>query len=145
MLRDMELKIQRLDKDVDMVKYAHKGDAAFDLRASVDICVEKGEKVLVCTGIKMAIPEGYAGFIWDRSGLAAKNSIHCLAGVVDSSYRGEVKVVLINLGEEEFHIKKGMRIAQMVIQKIENPEIIKVEDLNETCRGEGGFGSTGLH
>jgi len=141
----MELKIQRLDKDVDIVKYAHKGDAAFDLRASMDVVVGKGDKVLVSAGIKMAIPEGYAGFIWDRSGLAAKNSIHCLAGVVDSSYRGEVKVVLINLGEEDFYIKKGMRIAQMVIQKIENPELVEVEDLSETCRGEGGFGSTGLH
>ena len=141
----MKINVLRLDKDIELVKYVHKGDAAFDLRASVDMNVEKEEKVLVSTGIKIAIPFGYAGFIWDRSGLAVKNSLHCLAGVIDSSYRGEVKVVLINLSKEKFYIKKGMRIAQMVIQKVENSEITEVEKLPDTSRGEGGFGSTGLH
>ena len=102
-------------------------------------------KVIVPTGVKMAIPEGFAGFIWDRSGLAANSSLHCLAGVVDSGYRGEVKVVLVNLSKHDMYIMKGMRIAQMVIQKIEHPILEEVESLDETKRNDGGFGSTGLH
>ena len=141
----MKVKIQRIDKENNMIKYAHDGDAAFDLRSSGDVNLSAGGKVIVPTGIKMAIPEGFAGFIWDRSGLAANSSLHCLAGVVDSGYRGEVKVVLVNLSKHDMYIKKGMRIAQMVIQKIEHPILEEVESLDETKRNDGGFGSTGLH
>tara|TARA_B100001971_G_C17802705_1_gene340135 strand:+ start:135 stop:560 length:426 start_codon:yes stop_codon:yes gene_type:complete len=141
----MKVRIQRIDKENEMVKYAHDGDAAFDLRSSGNINLSAKGKVIVPTGIKMAIPEGFAGFIWDRSGLAANSSLHCLAGVVDSEYRGEVKVVLVNLSKHDMYIKKGMRIAQMVIQKIEHPVLEEVGSLDETKRNEGGFGSTGLH
>ena len=141
----MKVRIQRIDKENEMVKYAHDGDAAFDLRSSEDLNLSAGGKIIVPTGIKMAIPEGFAGLIWDRSGLAANSSLHCLAGVVDSGYRGEVKVVLVNLSKHDMYIKKGMRIAQMVIQKIEHPVLEEVGSLDETKRNEGGFGSTGLH
>ncbi len=141
----MRVKIQRIDKDIEMVRYAHDGDAAFDLRSSEDMNLSAGEKVIVPTGIKMAIPEGFAGLIWDRSGLAANSSLHCLAGVVDSGYRGEIKIVLVNLSNNDMYIKKGMRIAQMIIQKVEYPTLEEVESLNDTKRNEGGFGSTGLH
>ena len=141
----MKVRIQRIKKDIEMVKYAHDGDAAFDLRSSEDMELSAGGKIIVPTAIKMAIPEGFAGLIWDRSGLAANSSLHCLAGVVDSGYRGEVKVVLINLSKHDMYIKKGMRIAQMIIQKVESPILEEVESLDDTKRTDGGFGSTGLH
>jgi len=134
-----------MDKEVEMVKYAHEGDAAFDLRASIDMEIEAGEKVLVPTGLKFAIPKGHVGLIWDRSGLAVKHSLHCLAGVIDSGYRGETKVVIINLGKDIFSVKKGMRIAQMLIQKVETVEFEEVDSHEDTLRNQGGFGSTGLH
>lgn len=141
----MKLKIARTDKDVDMVSYAYEHDAAFDLRAAHDILLRPGEKKIVKTGLKMAIPAGHVGLIWDRSGLAAKHSLHCLAGVIDSGYRGEIGVVLINLGDAAFTVEKNMRIAQMLIQPIVHPEIIEVDEqeLDISERGEGGFGSSG--
>jgi len=140
----MKLAIQRIS-DVEMPFYAHEGDAAFDLRAAEEHVLEPGKKLIVKTGLKMAIPEGHVGLIWDRSGLAAKNGVHVLAGVVDSGYRGEVGVVLKNLGEANVEITKNMRIAQMLIQPVVTAEIEESENLEETKRGDGGFGSTGTH
>jgi len=139
----LQLKIKKLAEGLELPAYAHADDAAFDLRASEDAEIPAGEKKLVGTGLAMAIPKGHAGLIWDRSGLAAKHSMHVLAGVVDSGYRGEVKVVLFNLGKESFFVEKGMRIAQMLIQAISCPEIVEGE-LDSTERAEGGFGSTGV-
>ncbi len=139
----IELKIQRTDKEVELPKYAHEGDAAFDLRSIEDTTIPPSEKHIIQTGIKMAIPQGYFGNIRDRSGLAAKQAAHVLAGVVDSGYRGDVGVVMINLGKEPIEIKKGDRVAQMLIQKIETPTIVEAENLDDTTRGDGGFGSTG--
>jgi len=139
----MELKIKRIAKGMQLPEYAHKNDAAFDLRSSEDKILASGEKQLVGTGLAMAIPQGFAGLIWDRSGLAVKNSIHVLAGVVDSDYRGEVKVVMINLGKDEFKVEKNMRIAQMLIQPVACPTISEGE-LDSTERSTSGFGSTGL-
>ena len=141
----MEIRIQRLDKELELPDYAHEHDAAMDLRAAHEETLAAGEKKIVKTGIKIAIPTGHAGLIWDRSGLAAKNSIHTLAGVIDAGYRGEVGVVMINLGGEEFKVDKGMRIAQMLIHPIVNVKVTEVDELDETERGEGGFGSTGVH
>lgn len=142
----VELKISRLDKSIDMPFYAYEHDAAFDLRSSHDELIKTGEKKIIKTGIKMAIPEGFVGLIWDRSGLAAKHSLHCLAGVIDSGYRGEVGVVMINLGNEDFQIEKNTRIAQMLIQPIVNANIKEVDEqeLDNSKRGEGGFGSSGI-
>jgi len=141
---DLKIRIKKMN-GMKMPEYAHKGDAGFDLYASEDYILGPMESNLVSTGIKIEIPEGYVGLIWDRSGLAAKHSLHNLAGVVDSHYRGEIKVVVINFGKEKFEITKGMRIAQMLIQSVVNAEIIKTESLNETERSEQGFGSTGTH
>jgi dUTP pyrophosphatase len=144
MSEDIKIPYQ-LDADgLEAPSYAHPGDAGFDLRASVDCVIPPGGRHLVPTGIRLAIPEGYAGLIWDRSGLAAKHGIHCLAGVVDSGYRGEVKVVLQNLGSEQFKVERGLRIAQMLIQPVVRASLVRVESLENSSRGEGGFGSTGM-
>jgi len=140
----MELKIKRLDKNVDAPMYAHDTDAAFDLRASDDIILKSKEKKIVKTGLSVAIPQGYAGLIWDRSGLAAKNSLHVMAGVIDSGYRGEVGVVMVNLGDTDFQVEQNMRIAQMLVQPVATPKIIEVDELDDTDRSANGFGSSGL-
>ena len=140
----MKLRIQRI-ADVEMPSYAHDGDAAFDLRSAEEHLLKPGHKAIVKTGLKMAIPEGHVGLIWDRSGLAAKNGVHVLAGVVDSGYRGEVGVVLKNLGDADVEITKNMRIAQMLIQPVVTTNIEESKELDNSKRGEGGFGSTGTH
>jgi len=138
----LKLRMQKMN-GMKLPEYAHEGDAGFDLYASDNFVLEPMEKKLVTTGIKIEIPEGYVGLIWDRSGLAAKHSLHNLAGVVDAHYRGEIKIVVINLGNETFEITKGMRIAQMLIRPVVSAEIEESESLSETKRGEQGFGSTG--
>ncbi|MBS3132329.1 dUTP diphosphatase [Candidatus Woesearchaeota archaeon] len=140
----VKIKIKK-EADLPTPKYAHKGDAGFDLYAAEAHTLAPMEKKVVKTGIKMEIPEGYVGLVWDRSGLAAKNSIHNLAGVIDSHYRGEVGIVMMNLGKEKFEVTKGMRIAQMLIQPVASAELVEVDELSETQRGDGGFGSTGTH
>jgi len=117
-----------------------------DLRSSVTISIAPGERALVPTGISIAIPEGYAGFVQPRSGLALKHGITCLntPGLIDSGYRGELKVLLINTDRtESFEIVRGERIAQLVIQAVETVEFIEVDTLPDSVRGEGGFGHTG--
>ncbi len=125
--------------------FAYEHDAAFDLRASHSEIIRPSEKKIIKTGISMAIPTGYVGLIWDRSGMAAKFSLHTLAGVIDSGFRGEIGVVMFNLGNEEFNIEKNMRIAQMLIQPVVCPTISEVDDLDDSARGEGGFGSSGTN
>jgi len=139
----MRLKIKKLNKDAVSPKYALTGDAGMDLFSCEDLVIKSGERGGVSTGISFEVPEGYVGLVWDKSGLAFKNGIHTMAGVLDSGYRGELKIALINFGEEDFIIKKGQKVAQLLIQKIENPEIVEVEKLSEAERGERGFGSTG--
>lgn len=141
----MKVKIKRLDKTIEVPKYVHEGDAGFDIRSGEDVLIKAGEKVIISTKLSMSVPEGYVGLIWDRSGLAARNSLHCLSGVLDSGYRGEIKVIMVNLSEEDFHIEKGMRIAQMLIQPCIRARLEEVDTLSETKRGDGRFGSTGFH
>jgi dUTP pyrophosphatase len=140
----VEVRMHRLDKTVELPTYAKKGDAAFDLRSAEEKTVKPGEKTIVKTGLSLAIPEGHVGLVWDRSGIAAKHGMHCLAGVIDSAYRGEVGVVMKNLGDCDFVIEKNMRVAQMLIQPVATAKLIEVEELEETDRGAGGFGSTGV-
>jgi dUTP pyrophosphatase len=115
-----------------------------DLFAAEDVSLGAGEVKAVPTGIKMAIPEGYVGLIWDKSGISLQG-VHRLAGVVDAGYRGEVKVVMVNLGKGPFVFKRGQKVAQMLIQPVQAVEVLDVGegDLDETARGAGGFGSTG--
>jgi len=140
----MKLKIKKIHPDAKLPAYAHRGDAGFDLFSCVDLDLAAGEVKAVSTGIQMAIPEGFVGLVWDKSGISLK-AVHRLAGVVDACYRGEVQVVLVNLGREPYPIRKGMKIAQMLIQPVQAVEIVEASALDDTTRGEGGFGSTGLY
>ncbi len=140
----MELRVKRLVEGAKLPSYQHKGDAGLDVFSAVDCVLEAGAVKAIPTGIKMAIPDGYAGLVWDKSGISLKG-VHRLAGVIDSGYRGEVKVVLVNLGQEPFRIEKGMKIAQLLIQPIVEVKVIETDELGETLRGEEGFGSTGKY
>ncbi|UCD12093.1 MAG: dUTP diphosphatase [Nitrospinaceae bacterium] len=124
--------------------YQHAGDAGADLLAARPAVIPPRGRALVETGIRLELPEGHVGLIWPRSGLAVKKGIDCGAGVVDSHYRGEIKVLLFNHTDEAFHVEPGDRIAQILIQKVETVEFIAVDSLGSTARGAGGFGSTGL-
>lgn len=133
----------RIDSDVKIPSYANPGDAGMDFYSAENLVIKSHERKTVRTGIKMAIPPGYVGLIWDKSGLASKKGIKTMAGVIDAGYRGEVGIVLQNLGSDEFIVEKNMKIAQMLIQPIHSPELEEVEELDETKRGDGGFGSSG--
>lgn len=144
------LKIKKTDdaKDLPLPKYMSKGAAGIDLYAKVneDVVIKPGDIKLIGTGIMIQLPEGYEAQIRPRSGLALNNGITMLnsPGTIDSDYRGEIKLILINFGKIDFIVKRGLRIAQMIINKVEIPEIIEVNELDETARGENGFGHTGL-
>ncbi|OGD67288.1 deoxyuridine 5'-triphosphate nucleotidohydrolase [Candidatus Campbellbacteria bacterium RIFOXYC2_FULL_35_25] len=140
----MKIKIQKISEDAVVPNYAKAGDAGFDIYSSVDEAITPGEMKRISAGIKMEIPDGYVGLVWDKSGVAFNNGVKTMAGVIDSGYRGEILIVLKNLSEKTFEIKKGQKIAQMLIQKIESPEIEVADSLGETERGDGGFGSTGV-
>ncbi|GBE16406.1 deoxyuridine 5'-triphosphate nucleotidohydrolase [bacterium BMS3Abin15] len=143
----MKIEIKKLDPDAILPVFAHPGDAGLDLYSIENIELKPGDRMLCGTGIGMKIPDNYTGLIWDRSGLAVKEGIISIAGVVDSGYRGEIKVALVNLGQNSYEIKRGEKIAQMIIQKFEKPEFIEADkwDDKETSRGEGSFGSTGTN
>ncbi len=145
-MRGIELEVQRLDPEVDLPSYAYKGDAGLDLRSSEDVTLKPLERRLVSTGIAVAIPEGYAGFVQPRSGLALKEGLSMAntPGLIDSHYRGELKVCAINLDpERDLFISRGERVAQLVIQEVPQVSIKEVSALSETDRGAGGFGSSG--
>jgi len=124
---------------------AHHDDAAFDLRSRVDMVLEPGIPHLVATGIFMEFPAGYEAQVRPRSGMALKHALTVLntPGTIDAGYRGEVGVIMLNAGKEAYEVKRGDRVAQMVINKLPEVEIIAVDDLSDTTRGAGGFGSTG--
>jgi dUTP pyrophosphatase len=144
----MELPVQRLDSDLPLPAYAKPGDAGCDLVASADVTLPPaGGRALVPTGLAIAIPEGFAGFVQPRSGLALKHGVTCLntPGLIDSGYRGELKVLLINTDPTKaFEITRGERIAQLVIQRVEQVDFVEMEELPSSERGAGGFGSTGV-
>jgi dUTP pyrophosphatase len=139
----MNLKIKKLHKDAKIPQYAYPDDAAFDLFAVENLKITPNERVQILTGIAVQIPRGHVGLIWDKSGLSHNHGLKTLGGVVDSGYRGEIKVGLINLGKENYQIEKGHKVAQMIIQKKETYEIIEVDELDGSDRGEAGFGSSG--
>ena len=141
----MKIKILKINSEAIIPNYAKVGDAGLDFYSVENVVLKPMERKAIRTGIKMEIPEGYVGLVWDKSGIAANSGIKTMAGVIDAGYRGEIKIVLINLSNQDFEIKKGQKIAQMLIQKIEHPKIEIVEFLSESGRGEGGFGSTGKH
>jgi dUTP pyrophosphatase len=123
--------------------YGSAAAAGADLTAAEGAVLPPGGRVAVGTGLVIALPPGHVGLVWPRSGLALRHGIDTLAGVIDSDYRGEVRVVLVNHGREPFSINRGDRIAQLLVQKIERVEFVACETLEATARGAGGFGSTG--
>ena len=142
----IKIKIKTLDKSLPVPKYAHKGDAGLDLYSSINCVLNPYDRKLIPTGIKIAIPEGYAGFVQAKSGLAIKYGLALLnsPGLIDSGYRGEICIIVVNLDKQnKILINKGDKICQLIIQKIENVDLEVVEDLETTDRGEGGFGHTG--
>jgi dUTP pyrophosphatase len=142
----IELLVKLLDEGVSVPEYKHPGDAGLDLPSRIDIVIQPGERAMVPTGLAVAIPHGYAGLVLPRSGLAVRHGIGLVnsPGLIDSGYRGEVAVVLINTDKmQPFRISRGDRIAQLMIQKVEEVAVVAVEDLADSQRGGGGFGSTG--
>ncbi len=141
-----KIKIKKIHPNAIIPKYAHEGDAGMDLSSVGNIVIKPGEIVLVPTGLKLELPFGYELQIRPRSGLALNKGITLpnSPGTIDYGYRGELKVILINHGKENFHIKPRDKIAQAVLNKTETAEIEEVNELNNTSRGEGGFGSTDL-
>ena len=139
----MKIKAKKIYPDAVLPQTMRAGDAAMDFYAYKDYQIKAGQRIVVSTGLAIAIPDGYWGNVRDRGGLAAKHGIHTMAGVIDSNYRGEVQVVIINLGSEDYSIKKGDRICQMIIERHEQVELYEVEELDETNRGEGRFASSG--
>jgi dUTP pyrophosphatase len=139
--------LRRLDAELPMPSYAHPGDAGADLVAAADVELAPGARALVGTGVAIALPVGYAAFVHPRSGLAAKLGVTTLnaPGTVDAGYRGEIRVNLVNHGAEPVVVRRGDRIAQLVVQRVEHAVFTVVETLPESVRGTGGHGSTGGH
>ena len=140
----MELKVKRIHPDAKLPVYGHPGDAGLDLFSVADRELAPGEVFAVPTGVRVAVPPGHVGLVWDKSGISLQ-SVHRLAGVIDAGYRGEVQVVMINLGGTPFAIRKGMKIAQMLVQPVTSVTVVESDALDDTSRGQGGFGSTGLY
>lgn len=143
----INIPVKRLDPTLEMPAYAYVGDAGLDLRAAEDATLAPFERKMVSCGIAIAIPEGYAGFVLPRSGLAAKHGISLVnaPGLIDSNYRGEIKAIMVNMDpQSDFTIKKGDRIAQLVIMAVPPVTLEEAFDLSETERGSGGFGSSGV-
>ena len=139
--------IKSLDESCDLPEYAYEGDAGLDLRSTESLTLAPFERYAVPCGIALAIPQGYAGFVLPRSGLAAKHGISIVnaPGLIDSNYRGEIKVILVNLDPHtSFHVEKGDRIAQLVIMEVPSVSLQPADTLTDTDRGDGGFGSSGV-
>ena len=139
----MELKVKKLHKHARLPSKSNEDDAGWVLYAAEDVIIEPSERTLIGTDIAMAIPAGYVGLIWDRSGMATKRGVHRFAGVIDSGYRGEVKVCLWYASNEHCIINKGERMAQLLVQPAPALPLIEVQSLDATQRGRGGFGSSG--
>ncbi|WP_109506407.1 dUTP diphosphatase [Nocardioides speluncae] len=142
----VQVPLVRLDADLPSPSYAHPGDAGADLVTTIDVTLKPGERAVVPTGIALALPDGYVGLVHPRSGLAARHGLSIVnaPGTIDAGYRGEVKVCLVNLDPAEpIELRRGDRIAQLVIQRFERAAFVEVEALPDSARGAGGYGSTG--
>jgi dUTP pyrophosphatase len=140
----MKIQIKKLHADAIIPKFALAGDAGMDLFSVEDVILKPGQRISCPTGIAIKIPNDYVGLVWDKSGPSHKFGIKTLGGVFDSNYTGEYQIGMINLSQADFIIKKGQKIAQVLIQKVEKPEIEEVDELEQTNRGDARFGSTGL-
>ena len=140
----VKIKVKKLHQDAITPYYAHDGDAGMDLFAVEDVILWPNEPVAVPTGLAIQVPKNCVVLVWDKSGMALKQGIKTMAGVGDSNYRGEYKIVLLNTTNQYQYIKKGQKVAQILIQPIVQAEVEEVSELSDTSRGSGGFGSTGL-
>jgi dUTP pyrophosphatase len=143
----VDVLVVRLDPDLPLPEYAHPGDAGVDLRSTTDVVIEPGGRVMVPTGLAIALPRGFAAFVHPRSGLATKHGVTVAnaPGTIDAGYRGEVKVALVNLDPtESMTIRRGDRVAQLVVQRVERIAFHEVQQLPGSARAAGGFGSTGI-
>jgi dUTP pyrophosphatase len=142
----IRIEVTRLDPAAALPAYARDGDAGLDLHALADVTLPPSHRALVGTGLAVAIPTGYAGLVLPRSGLALTQGVTVLnaPGLVDAGYRGELKVLLVNHGDTPVTLRRGERVAQLVIQRVEQAELIEVAELPPSSRGTGGFGSTGM-
>jgi dUTP pyrophosphatase len=142
----VDILLKRLDPEVPLPSYAHPGDAGADLVTTVDVELAPGERAMVPTGVSLALPDGYVALVHPRSGLAARFGVSIVnaPGTIDAGYRGEVKVVLINLDPEtSVSLRRGDRVAQLVVQRFERADFVEVDALPDSARGDGGYGSTG--
>jgi dUTP pyrophosphatase len=140
----MQIKIKKINKDAKLPTHGHHGDAGMDFYASETVIFTPGKLARVPTGVAIEIPEGCVGLIWDKSSVSFNLGLKIMGGVIDSSYRGEVIMCLLNTSQKEVIIEKGHKIAQMIIQKFEHCDILEVGELSGTVRGEGREGSTGF-
>ena len=143
---DLAIEVVRLDADLPLPSYAHPGDAGADLLTTVDVTLAPGERAMVPTGVAIALPVGYVALVHPRSGLAARHGLSIVnaPGTVDAGYRGEIKVMLINHDPgEPIELRRGDRIAQLVVQRVERARFVEVGELPDSSRGSGGYGSTG--
>lgn len=142
----MTVKFRKSDPEATLPSYAHLGDAGMDVRSVEELVIQPGGRALVHTGLVMMLPPGYEAQVRPRSGLALKNGVTVLntPGTIDEGYRGEVGVILANFGSEPFRVEKGAKIAQIVVAPCTRAEIVETDDVDDTARGAGGFGSTGV-
>lgn len=140
----MELPVKLLATTAQLPNYAHDTDAGMDLYAIASLEIKPGERVLIKTGIALAVPVGYVGLVWDKSGIATKTGVTTLAGVIDAGYRGEVLIAVLNTSTASYAVQAGQKIAQLLIQPVQHVTIQAVDQLAEAMRGDNGFGSTGL-
>ena len=145
MTEPVRVQILRVDAELPLPAYARPGDAGLDLHTAETVTLKPGERMAVATGIALAIPPGFAGLVLPRSGLALRCGVTLLntPGLIDAGYRGEVKVLLVNLGEAAVTLGRGDRIAQLVVQRVEHVTLVPVSEMPPSARGTGGFGSTG--
>jgi dUTP pyrophosphatase len=140
----MKIQIKKIDAEGKVPKFALDGDAGMDLYSNANFVLMPGEKISCPTGIAIKIPKGYTGLIWDKGSVGIVGGVKTLGGVFDSNYTGEWIIGMVNLSKDSFEVKKGQKIAQVLFQKVETPEIEEVTDFEKTNRGEGRFGSTGI-
>lgn len=140
----MELPVKLLSSTAKLPTYAHATDAGMDLYADESSVIQPGARAIIKTGIALAIPAGYVGLVWDKSGIATTTGVTTLAGVIDAGYRGEILIALLNTADTSYAVQAGQKIAQLLIQPVQQVSIQAVEQLTAAARGDNGFGSTGL-
>ncbi|MEK6950655.1 MAG: dUTP diphosphatase [Nanoarchaeota archaeon] len=140
----MTISIKKLHPAAKLPAYAHLGDAGLDLYSAETTTLLPQERKLISTGIALAIPAGYVGLVWDKSGIATNHGLKTMAGVIDAGYRGEIRILIHNLSSKPYTVEAGSKIAQLLIQPVERRKMVEVDELDDTSRGEKGFGSSGI-